>query len=554
MASDSEAFTTSARTRGDKAWQSVRRFLVQHWPTLAFLLIALGIWAWVSWEAVYLRMVTWEGGADYWEHSATLHAFIDNPFHPRHPHLDTNGGSPRFGPQFLFVALLCRALHWDALGAMSLTAVLNTLLFLCGVRAFFWNYFRHPLAPLYGLLVMFGGWWVGFHYSNVYALPVFFSVSAFPSTTALGLTLLGFALVLRLLRAEFARSWPALLLLGVWAAAVFIIHPLTAVMSISGALLLAFVQPNVTWRTRAEVAAAIVIGCALSHFWPYYSPWVVIRGGHGQDVGWAAESVKQAADLHVKRKLHQFYEPRGLVSALGLGLLTLLTLPWFFLKRERWFVALGALSMGLPFVANAFVELPLGHRFVLLAIVYLHIGVVWLLLAITPSYFGAFAWVRRRWLGVAVSVVAALTLLVFFTHSVLVAREPQLSRKFTRPESPVISNMRAIADAAGPGAVVLANPLLSWPLPTFGPKVIALYHEDPLVSDAEQREIAVKRVLAPWVDDSERSQILARYHVSHVLLGREGGAVLRFLSKTASVRAVGTGYHLYTLSPAAKNP
>ncbi len=338
------------------------------------------------------------------------------------------------------------------------------------------------------------------------------------------------------------------------AAAVFIIHQLTAVMSISGALLLAAVQPNVSWRTRLEVAGAVVLGCALSHFWPYFSPWVVVRGGHGQDADWAAESVKQAAALQVKRRLHEFYQPRGLLSSLGLCLLPLAVFPWFLVKRERWFVALGALSMGLPFVANAFVELPLGHRFVLLAMVYLHIGVVWLLLLFTRASSGPFRFVQRRWLGAVTSFGVAALLLFFFAHSVLLARDVQRSPRFySRPESYVISNMRAIVALTGPDAVVLANPLLSWPLPTFGPKVLALYHEDPLVPDASRRELAVRRFLGPGDKDEDRRQILERYHVSHVLLDhREGGAVLRFLAKISKVRSVGTGYRLYTLEPAAR--
>ena len=63
----------------------------------------------------------------------------------------------------------------------------------------------------------------------------------------------GVALVLGLLRAEFPRRSVALLGLGLWAAAVFIIHPLTAVMSISGALLLVAVQPSVSWRGRIKI-------------------------------------------------------------------------------------------------------------------------------------------------------------------------------------------------------------------------------------------------------------------------------------------------------------
>ena len=533
----------------------VRAFLKRYWASLVFLVLALGIWGWVSWEAIYVRMITWEGGADYWEHSATLHALTENPWHPRHPHLATNGGSPRFGPQFLLVALVARALHWDALAALSLASVLNTLLFLSGIYVFFSTYFRHRLAPLYGLLVMFGGWWLGFHYSNVYSLPVFFIVSPFPSTTALGLTMFGFALTVRLLRGEVQKPAWALALLGVWAGAVFIIHPLTAMMSLTGAGLLAICQTNVSHRRRAEVIAAVALGTLLSHFWPYFSPWLVVRGGHGQASTWASESVQQVTELVLKTKRHEFYEWHGLVQALGIGLLTVISLPFFLLKRERWFVSLGALSMLLPFVANLFIDLPLGHRFVLLAIVYLHIGVVWLLLCLTPGYAGAFRFVGRRWGGLVSGVLVAALLLVFSTHSVLQARETLSNRKFyARPESPVVSNARAVAAAAGDHAVILANPLLSWVFPSFGPKGLVLFHTDPLVADQEEREYKVKRFLGPYETDEQRRATLAHYGVTHVLLGRESGPVARFLAKTSTVRSVGTGFRLYTLEPSAKQP
>jgi hypothetical protein len=530
-----------------------------HWATALFVFLALTIWGTVSWEAGYVRMVTWEGGADYWEHSATLRALIENPYHPQHPHLAIQAGSPRFGPQFLLVALIARIAHWNPLQAMTLAAVLNTLLFLYGIRAFFLSYFRHPLAPLYGLLVMFGGWWVGFHFSNVYALPVLFAVASFPSTTALGLSLLGFSWIVRLLRGELPRPRRWLIVVGVWAAAVFIIHPLTAMMSISGALLLALCEPRPSWRLRFEVAGAVVVGLALSHFWPYFSPWVVLRGGHGEAAEWAEQSLQQAqaSNLEVKRKLHEFYQPLRLLKALGLSSITILALPYFLLRRERWFVGLGALGMLLPFVGNAFIELPLGHRFVLLAIVYLQIGVVWLLLRLTPSYPRAFRFVRRRALGFVSALLVSATLLVFVTHSVLLARAafdgPRGRAGREGRESPVVSNMRAFAEAAGPKAVVLANPRLSWPLPTFGPKVLVLHHEDPLVPDAVAREQQVRRFLSQADIDDERREILARYGVTHVLLQREGGSVARFLAKTSTVRMVGSGFRLYTLSPNASS-
>jgi len=149
---------------------------------------------------------------------------------------------------------------------------------------------------------------------------------------------------------------------------------------------------------------------------------------------------------------------------------------------------------------------------------------------------------------VLTTTCVAATLLVFFGHSVQLARAQQLSRRYRR-ESNVIRNMRSVAEVAGPNAVVLANPLLSWSLPTFGPKVISLLHEDPLVPDGVRRGVDVRRFLSPRVSDRERTEILARYHVSHVLLDRERGPTVRFLDKVSTVRTVSGGYRLYTLLP-----
>jgi hypothetical protein len=529
----------------------------RHWPDALFLLVALGIFCWLSYDAIWLRAVTYEGGSDYWEHSATVHALMLNPWHPGNPYLVSTAPSSRFGPQFLLVALVARAFHLDAIAAMALAAIANTLLFLCAIRIFFKTYFQHPLAQLYGLLVMFFGWWQGFHYSNVYALNVFFTVACFPSTTALGLSLLGFALAVRLLRAELVRPRLGLVLLALWAAAVFIVHPLTAMLALSGVGLLAVAEPKAPLRLRAELLSAVVAGLVLSRFWPYFSPWEVLRGGQGQTAGWVANGLNQAGELegavHPKRQLHEFYRVGGLVSSLGLASVALLALPYFLRRRERWFVGFGTLGMLLPFVLNAYVDVPLGHRFVLLAIVYLHIGVVWLLLGLTPSYPGAFGFLARRWVRPAVAAGICALFVVFALHGVLLAHEQLANPRFhPGKESPVISNMKAFAQAAGPGAVVLANPLLSWPLPTFGPKVLLLFHLDPLVPDERERELNVSRFFGRGSDE-QRREILAHYGVTHVLLGRESNAaLLRFLRQHAAVRTVGTGYHLYTIDPSAE--
>ena len=528
-------------------------FLRRYWATLLFLGLALGLLGWVTWEAFWLRSVTYIATADYWEHSAVLRALIDHPWHPGNPHLLSSASSPRFGPQFVLIALVARALHLDAVQAMSLTAVFNTALFLWGIHSFFRCYFRDRLAPLYGLIVMFCSWWHAWQYSNVYQLDVYFSVASYPSTTTLALTLLGFALAVRVLRGQVRYPRAALVVLTLWAGAVFIIHQLTAVMSLSGALLLAISEPNVRWRPRLQVAATVIVGAALSHFWPYFSPWEVLHGGKTDDQ-WMSQSVDQAVKLkddaarHFRR--HHFYRIKGLQNALGLSLLGLVALPYFWLRPRRWFVGLGALSMLAPFAVNAFVELPLGHRFVLLAIFYLQVAVVWILLALTPGYARSLSVLRRLWAKLIAIPLLIAVLGVFGYHNVEAALK-SLSHGRFNSQSPAVREGGAVGDAAGPHAVVIALTPLCWPVPTFGPKCLTLLHTNPLVGDEGERERWLNRFFNDRVSDAERSSIVERYGVSHVLI-RWGprGSLAEFLANhaTAVPLTKASGLRLYALN------
>ena len=141
--------------------------LRERWTELAYLVLALGILAWVAWDAVSFRLITYSPGADYWEHTAVLRALLEDPWHPKHPLIAGSVSSPRFGPHFLIVALVGRAAGTDALGAMSIASVLNAALFLLGIYLFFREYFRDPRAPLLALVVMFGSWLDAPHFSNV---------------------------------------------------------------------------------------------------------------------------------------------------------------------------------------------------------------------------------------------------------------------------------------------------------------------------------------------------------------------------------------------------
>lgn len=523
-------------------------FLGKNWSDLAFVLLSVALFLWVTKDAFSTRIVTLSQSADYWEHSATLRALLDDPWHPKNPHLVSPASSPRFVPPFLLAALFARALGLDALGAMGVLSCLNLVLLLSGIFLFFRSYFGDARASLYGLIVMFASWYDGWHFSNVYQLKVLFSVVSYPSTAALGLSLLGFTLTLRALRQAPSMGW--LVATALCWAVVIITHPLTAMLGLSGAVLLALTVPRVSWKARTRVGAAIFAGGMLAFFWPYFSVSGVLRGGGQEEASAIVRELVNQSDFEPKVRLHQFYREQGLLHALGLALLGLPICLFLMASRRHWFISLGALAMLLPFVINAYRPLPLGHRFILLAVFFLQTAVVWLLLKLSrgsPGAWRIFTVGFRGWVSGAL-VGGLLLSISWWNIEAARGRLAYSARRMGNAESSNVRYARRVGQIAGSAGVVLADPLSAWPVPTFGPKVLLLLHGNPLLNDEPERKVAVARFLRSSTTDQARLEIVEQWGVTHVLVRRAAAQRIgTFLSRHGRRQTLPGGYLLYAL-------
>lgn len=542
------------------AWGAVARrwllwlwsWLRRHWSELSFALLAVALFIWVASDAFTSRIVTVSQGADYWEHSATLRELLERTWHPGNPHLVSTASSPRFVPPFIVAALIAKACGFDALGAMGVASCLNMLLLFSGIFLFFRSYFRDARASLYGLIVMFASWYDGWHFSNVYQLKVFFSTVSYPSTAALGLSLLGFTLVLRALRGPGRLG--LLIATSVCWAVVMVTHPLTAMLGFSGAMLLALTEPSVPWKLRARVATAILLGGLLSLFWPYFSVSEVLRGGSHEQISTIAREFASEGESEPSGKLHPFYRQVALLQALGVALAGLPVCLYLIVRRRHWFISLGALAMLLPFVVNAYLPLPLGHRFILLAIFFLQTALVWLLLKLSrgsPEAWLALTAGWRGWLSGAFVGAVLLTLLwwnVGYASRVVGYGE----RRMRGAQSINVRYARRVGELAS-GGVVLADKRNSWPVPTFGPKVLVLLHGNPLLLDEAERNAAVSRFFQASTPEDVRLEIIARWGVTHVLARRAAARRIEpFLSRHGRRHALPGGYVLYQLRPSGE--
>lgn len=519
----------------------------RYWADVLYALLSAAVVAWVWWDAFHFRLITYSPGADYWEHTAVLRALLDDPWHPKHPLIVTDAASPRFGPHFLLVALLARFLHYDAVDAMALGSVVNTVLLLAGLWWFLRGYFRSSRAALYGLVLFFGSWGAAPHFSNVFKLKVFFSVAGYPSTAAFAMTLVGLGLIVRLLRSPRRRPLGLALSALIWAW-VYVTHPLTATMGLPAAVLLALTEPGVARRERWWVAGSVCGGFLLSALWPYYPALGMVFGGTMHRVrGLEPESFAPP---------HEFYEPRHFADIIGYCFASFVMLPYLWVRRQDVFVVLGALLMLAVFAVSALLPIPLGHRYVLLSVFFLQLALVRLLLDIAPGAPAGAAPPSRRRLRLAGDAGVFALLAYMAWSNVAVAREhfQHVEASAHGRESTTLRCARRVGELAGPHAVVLSTALASWSLPTFGPKIVPPYHKNPLIVDAEERRHAALRFFAAGTGDRERDAILAQYGVTHVLVPpHAAGSVSDYLGDDRLLARLPGGYSLYALAGAGVN-
>ena len=84
-------------------------------------------------------------------------------------------------------------------------------------------------------------------------------------------------------------------------------------------------------------------------------------------------------------------------------------------------------------------------------------------------------------------------------------------------QEPIVDDMRRLSLVIPDKAVVMAPARLSWPLPTFTGKVVALFHKNPMVVDRYRRLMDTHRFFQVETTQETRLKILRRYKVTHIL-------------------------------------
>ena len=218
----------------------------------------------------------WAG--DFWEHSAVVSEFIARPFNPLHPQLSVQASHAFLNPYGLTVALVALATKTDAINTLAAFGVVNFIVLVVGLRQFIATVDQPQVEGItfYTLLLAMFLWGKdAWQFSGFYNIDILNDVLPYPSTLALGLSLIALTIFSKNL--AYVTTPPSFLtikryfIVSLITAVVLLIHPLTALFLWIGLVcqLLAY-QPT---KAHAWLMVGMTIVCSigLAACWPYFS-------------------------------------------------------------------------------------------------------------------------------------------------------------------------------------------------------------------------------------------------------------------------------------------
>ncbi|CAL9554516.1 hypothetical protein SUDANB145_04491 [Streptomyces sp. enrichment culture] len=460
---------------------------------------------------------------DAGQHAAVVERLKADLLHPRHPMADLPGaGSAYYSPYALAQGASARLTGLGGWEVVRLAGPLNLLVLLTGVNRFVRTLTPRPWAPVLALVAMtllWGterAWWSGY-----LGLMSMTGNLGYPSTFAIGLTFWAWALTGARARDTRRVRWvgpgglpglPGYAALGVLYGLVLLIHPITSVAAVLGAVaLVAGWQRRwsgpVLGRWALTGATAALTGAA----WPYFDVFALA----GND---SVDAVHRTLYAHLAGEF---------------WLAVVVGLPALWRRGRRSPRDPLVLMFALDCLVVAYGRLS-GHytygRVLGLTLVPLQFALAVELAA--PRPWSA----ARRVLGWAAAAGTALGFLTVHAGALIPAGFPQ------PPSWPAYG---WAARHIGPGEVVITDGYYAGhAIAGYGPNLAAPAWPDPSLDERERerREADVARYLDRDATRAERAAVVRRYRVRWLLLTRwrpvpEEAVVVAWSERTGEVLA-----------------
>jgi hypothetical protein len=429
---------------------------------------------------------------------------------PQNPFLLIDGATtPRYTPYVFFLALVKKISGLDLFVLLALTSIFNFILLVAGIYLFCAEYFQDKRQPLYTLVTLLFLWGGDFNFSSEYNLRFLSYTLFYPSIVTFSLSFTGLYFLLKFVRYnEREACWKYFIL------SIFIVlsHPLTGSFYLLSAFLLAVSEGANRRRNLVYFLLSSLITFFCLFAWPYFSFLKALS--NSVSTPWAEETRMY---LYRSSNLYKMGP-----AVLGIPAVLILLI-----KRKYPLITFGFIICASIYVFTFKPRIFLGERYIFYMILFMHLALSWYLRTLGILSFDT---VKKIILNLNEKNVHILILTIILVLGVLsqvlkvsfeqagyeIHFQPRpIVRKY---EDPTVK-YRFLEGKLKEGDVVMSDPLTAWLIPTLSDaKVVALYHDNPLVPDNVQRTKDSIKFYRPDTPLKTRVEILKKYYVTHVLL------------------------------------
>ena len=447
---------------------------------------------------------------DYWEHTACIKEMSKNLLEPSNPFLQLEGSTTlRYTPYIFLLALTMEMTGWDLGIIIPSVSMLSFLFFLLGIYLFCKEYFRDGEQPLYTLITLLFLWGEPFNFSSEYNLRFLSYTLFYPSQVTCGLSFIGWYYFLRFVRYNATPDYWKYLVLAIF---IFTAHSLTGTCFLLGIFLLTLTEGPKRIRNSGLYLLSVAVVLMITIMWPYYPFLKALQ--NTVSTPWAEET---RGYLYATRNIYK----------MGPAVLGFPVILFMLVKRKYHFISYGFLLCTAIYVLTYKPKIYLGERYIFYIIVFLHLALAWYLKTLRVLSFAAMkdTLINLSEKNIHTLIFAAIVMLGISYQLAKLGFEQMGYTIDFRPrpivqryENP-LDNYKALIGKIKRGDIVLSDPLTSWLIPTVtDAKIVALYHDNPLVPDNAQRVEHSLAFYGTTTDSEKRRLILKKYNVTHVLL------------------------------------
>ncbi len=441
---------------------------------------------------------------DFWEHAALVELVMSSQSLSAHPLFHLQAAHAFLSPYPFYVAGLAQLFRASNIEALLLAGIFNFVLFVFGLYFFCRSIYKSGawLSSSYAILFILFLWGSNpWGYSGFLHFDVIVSVLAYPSTFALGVTLLSLSI-----QTCSSNKYPLLVYFVTYIAfaVVILCHPLTAIFFSCGLIgHLYQVSKTTLRRTILLTASGILISTSLAIQWPYFSLIDLITG---------------AGNIYHPENRSMYVD---VLSRIWPTLAALPLAAWALKDRKAQYVTLTILMLCGVYIYGGLTEKYSFGRVISIIVILLQI-----LIAVGVARLELTATRNIPALKIILPVALFTTIIYFSfpwlksttTRALTVVNSIRLDRPVSNQTS--YKDLLFLKDYVNNDSTVLSDLGTSWIVPSIRGKVIGALHPQAFVADQRQRFDDVNLFFDKSATTTQRLWIAEKSQAQYLLLNK----------------------------------